>query len=257
MFDPPGWCIINRTKRIRFIFQGGREITVPFSGVVVERKLYDNFLAKEAARAGAERAPLTRALDLLPGGGVVARGVRGLFEARSRLVIGADGAYSLIARRAGLPVSRDPLDYSVGYQYEMVDVDVDRDCVEMYFGRRYAPGAYAWIIPKGEDVANVGTGVRTPYMEEGLNVRDYLQNFLSHSPASDRLTRGEATAIKAGCIPVGGPMKRTVSENVIVVGDAAGHTLPTVGGGVPTALGQKGMDKRGDADEADIMPNRL
>ena len=236
MFDPPGWCIINRTKRIRFIFQGGREITVPFSGVVVERKLYDNFLAKEAARAGAEIAPLTRALDLLPGGGVVARGVRGLFEARSRLVIGADGAYSLIARRASLPVSRDPLDYSVGYQYEMVDVDVDRDCVEMYFGRRYAPGAYAWIIPKGGDVANVGTGVRTPYMEEGLNVRDYLQNFLSHSPASDRLTRGEATAIKAGCIPVGGPMKRTVSENVIVVGDAAGHTLPTVGGGVPTAL---------------------
>lgn len=236
LFDPPGWCILNRTRYVRFNFHGIKEITVPFSGVIVERKLYDNHLAREAARAGVELSPLTCALDLLPGGGVLARGVRGRFEVRSRLVIGADGAYSLIARKAGLPVSRNPLDYSVGYQYEMVDIDVDRDCIEMYFGRRYAPGAYAWIIPKGGDVANVGTGIRTPYVERELNIRDYLQNFLRHSPASERLIKGEITAVKAGCIPVGGPMERTTSRNVLVVGDAAGHTIPTVGGGVPPAL---------------------
>ncbi|MBS7638074.1 NAD(P)/FAD-dependent oxidoreductase [Candidatus Bathyarchaeota archaeon] len=236
LFDPPGWCILNRTRYVRFNFNGMREITVPFRGVVVDRKLYDNHLAREAAREGVEISLLTSAIDLLPTGGVLARRVGERLEIRSRLVIGADGAYSLIARRAGLPVSRDPLDYSVGYQYEMVDIEVDRDYVEMYFDRRYAPGAYAWIIPKGEDVANVGTGIRPPYMEKGLNIRDYLQNFLSHSPASMRLIRGEATAVKAGCIPVGGPMDRTALGKVLVVGDAAGHTLPTVGGGVPPAL---------------------
>ncbi|MEM3056515.1 MAG: geranylgeranyl reductase family protein, partial [Candidatus Bathyarchaeia archaeon] len=220
LFDPPGWCILNRTKYVRFNFNGYMEVTVPFNGVVVERKLYDNHLAKEAARAGVEISPLTCALDILPNGGVLAWEVRGRFEVRSRLVVGADGAYSLIARKAGLPVSRDPLDYSVGYQFEMVGIDVDRDCIEMYFGRRYAPGAYAWIIPKGEDVANVGIGVRPTYMEKGLNIRDYLQNFLKYSPASERLIRGEATAVKAGCIPVGGPMERTSSRNVLVVGDA-------------------------------------
>ncbi len=236
LFDPPTWCIANRTKYVRFNLDGLKEVTVPFSGVVVERKLYDSHLAKEAARAGAEIAPLTSVIDLLPGGGVKARGVGGEVEVRSRLVVGADGAYSLIARRAGLPVSRNPIDYSVGYQYEMVDVDVEGECVEMYFGRRYAPGAYAWIIPKGGDVANVGTGIRPPYMEGGLNVRDYQESFLRRSPASERLRRGKATAVKAGCIPVGGPMEKTVAGNILVVGDAAGHTIPTVGGGIPPAL---------------------
>jgi len=121
LFDPPGWCILNRTRHVRFNFPGGVEVSIPFRGVVVERKLYDKYLAMEAARAGAELMPNTRA---------VARTSRGVLIKRfgeaqkvaARIVVAADGAYSLIARRGGLPVSRDPHDYAVGYQHEMVDV---------------------------------------------------------------------------------------------------------------------------------------
>ena len=35
---------------------------------------------------------------------------------------------------------------------------------EMYFSARYAPGGYAWIIPLGQDIANVGVGVRASYL---------------------------------------------------------------------------------------------
>jgi len=238
IFDPPSRCIVNRTRYVKFIFPNGREIAVPFDGVVVERKLYDKHLANEAARAGAEVAPLTKAIDLLEDGrGVRARSVDTEFDIASKTVVGADGANSLIARRAGLPVSRDPLDYGVGYQYEMINVEHDPEYVEMYFGRDIAPGTYAWIIPKGDDIANVGTGVRSPYMEKGLNIRDYQRNFVHKHPiASEKLRKAVPTAIKAGCIPVGGPMERTCSGNVLVAGDAAGHTIPTVGGGVPPAL---------------------
>ena len=238
LFDPPSCCIVNRTKYVKFVFPNEKEITVPFKGVVVERKLFDKQLANEAARAGAEVAVFTRVLDVLgEGNGVRARNIEGLNDIQSKVIVGADGAYSLIARRAGLPVSRDPLDYGVGYQYEMVNLDHDKDCVDMYLGEDIAPGTYAWIIPKGDDVANVGTGVRVPFMRKGLNVRDYLRNFMCKHPlASEKLQRATPTAIKAGCIPVGGPLSSTTTERVLVVGDAGGHTVPTVGGGIPPGL---------------------
>lgn len=238
IFDPPGRCIVNRTRYVRFIFPNERHIAVPFDGVVVERKLYDKHLANEAARAGAEVAPLTRAIGLLEDGrGVKVRNVNAVLDIPSRTVVGADGVFSLIARGAGLPVSRDPLDYAVGYQYEMVNVEHDPEYVDMYFGQDIAPGTYAWIIPKGDDIANVGTGARAPYMRKGLNIRDYQRNFVEkHPTASEKLRKAVPTAIKAGCIPVGGPMAKTCIGDILVVGDAAGHAIPTVGGGVPPAL---------------------
>ena len=237
LFDPPTRYIVNRTQYVRFIFPNGSAFNVPFEGVVVERKLYDKFLANEAARAGAIVAPMTKVLDLLEEGGVKVRNTAGSLMIPSRIVVGADGANSLIARKAGLPVSRDPLDYSVGYQYEMVNVEHDPAFVDMYFGRDFAPGTYAWIIPKGNDIANVGIGIRAPYMDKGLNVRDYQRRFLKEHPiSSEKLRKAVPTAVKTGCIPVGGPLAQTYTDNVLIVGDAAGHTIPTVGGGVPPAL---------------------
>jgi digeranylgeranylglycerophospholipid reductase len=236
LFDPPGHCVVNRTKYVRFVFPNGVEFTIPFKGVVVERKILDKHLANEAARAGAEILPFTSAVKLLEDGVRVRSGGEAT-DLRSKAVIGADGAYSLIAREAGLPVSRDPLDYGVGYQYEMVGVDHDPDYVDMYLGEDVAPGSYAWIIPKGRDVANVGTGVRTPFMEKGMSVRAYQRNLVEKHPvASLKLRKAVPTAVKAGYIPVGGPMERTSTDRVIAVGDAGGHTIPTVGGGVPPAM---------------------
>ena len=237
-FDPPRDLIVNRTKYVRFVFPNEKEISVEFEGVVVERKLFDKHLANEAARAGADVATSVKVLDLLEGGrGVKAKTLSGLVELKSKVVVAADGAYSLVARRAGLPVSRDPLDYGVGFQYEMVNVDHAPDYVDMYIGEDVAPGTYAWIIPKGPDVANVGTGVRVPYVKRGLNVRDYQRNFVEKHPvASIKLRNAKPTAVKAGCIPVGGPIKEMVAGNVLAVGDAGGHTIPTVGGGIPPGL---------------------
>ncbi len=236
-FDPPSRCIVNRTKHVNFVFPNNVEYSVPFKGVVVDRKLLDKHLANEAARAGAHVAPFTSALKLLDGGGVRVRSSEGTFDLRSKAVVGADGAFSLVARQSGLPVSRDPLDYAVGYQYEMVGVEHDPEYVDMYLGEDIAPGTYAWIIPKGEDVANVGTGARTPFMEEGVSIRDYQRRFVNeHEVASKKLVKAVPTAVKAGYIPVGGPLERTSTGNVLVVGDAGGHTIPTVGGGVPPGM---------------------
>lgn len=238
LFNPPERTIRNRTRYVRFIFPNSKAVELELDGLVLERKLFDKHLVNEAVRAGAELMVSTKALGLLPGGrGIRAKKGGSILEIPSRVVVGADGPFSLIAREAGLPVSRDPMDYGIGHQYEMVRVEHDPEVVEMYFGQDYAPGSYAWIIPKGGDVANVGTGVRVPYMKKGLSIRDYQEHFVKKHPiASKELQRAVPTAIRSGLVPVGGPINRTYAENLLVVGDAAGQTIPTVGGGVPPAM---------------------
>jgi digeranylgeranylglycerophospholipid reductase len=236
MFNPPSHCIVNHTKYVNFVFPNGVEFPVDFKGVVIERKLFDKHLANEAGRAGAEILPFTQAIKLLDDGVRVRTG-GAVYDLRADVVIGADGAYSLIAREAGLPVSTDPLDYGVGYQFEMVNVDHDPEYVDMYLGEDIAPGTYAWIIPKGKDVANVGTGVRVPFMQKGMTIRDYQRNLVKNHPiTSKKLLNAVPTAVKAGNIPVGGPIEKTTTDRVIAVGDAGGHTIPTVGGGIPTGM---------------------
>jgi digeranylgeranylglycerophospholipid reductase len=236
MFDPPKHCIVNHTKYVNFVFPNGVEFPVDFKGVVIERKLFDKHIANMAGRARAQILPFTQAIKLLDDGVRVRTGGQ-VFDLKSDVVIGADGAYSLIAREAGLPISTDPVDYGIGYQFEMVNVDHDPDYVDMYLGEDIAPGTYAWIIPKGNDVANVGTGVRTPFMEKGMTIRDYQRNLVMNHPiTSKKLKNAVPTAVKAGNIPVGGPIERTTTDHVIAVGDAGGHTIPTVGGGIPTGL---------------------
>jgi len=236
LFDPPSHCIVNRTKYVNFIFPNEKKFSVPFEGVVVERKLFDKYLSNEAARAGAQILPFTYVTNLYEDR-VRVRSFGEISDVKTDVIVGADGTYSLVAREAGLPISKSPYDYAIGYQYEMVGVEHDPEYVDMYLGEDIAPGTYAWIIPKGRDVANVGTGVRAPFMVKGKSVRDYQENFVfKHPLASKKLEKAKPTAIKAGNIPVGGPSIKTSNERVIVVGDAGGHTIPTVGGGVPPAM---------------------
>jgi len=46
----------------------------------------------------------------------------------------------------------------------------------------------------------------------------------------------EPRDVTMGFVPQSGPLKRTVKGNVLLVGDAAGHVMPTNGGGIPLAM---------------------
>ncbi len=237
IFDPPAGFIVNRTRRIRFVFGDMKEITIPFEGVVIERKEFEKHFAREAAEAGAEIAPGTVVRNVKPQGMTVSgRDPDGPFEVKTKTVVGADGTSSLVATRFGLAPKADPMDYAVGYHYEMANVDHDPESVDMFYGEDIAPGTYAWVIPKGRGVANVGTGVRTPYMKAGLTVRDYQKQFLASPQVAEKVRKATVLAVKAGYIPVGGPLKWTYANGALLVGDSAGQTIPTVGGGIPTAL---------------------
>ena len=148
----------------------------------------------------------------------------------SNLVIDAEGSNAYLLSQAGLIPPKKDWVYS-GAQFEIEKVkDLDPTMVELYLGQKIAPGFFAWIIPLKDESARVGL-----IAKPGHRTRTLLKNFINTHPiASKKVKKAKIRKKMGGKVPLGGPIKRTVTDNFIVVGDAAGQTKPTTGGGVIT-----------------------
>ncbi|MFQ5711139.1 MAG: geranylgeranyl reductase family protein [Candidatus Geothermarchaeales archaeon] len=230
--------ILNHTSRIRVVSPSGREYLFDLEAHVIDRSRFDKNLVGKAAGSGAEVWTNAEALGVEDEGKAILIKREGEeIRVGAGVLIAADGALSRIARSLGLDLKASPYNYSPTVQYRMGGVEVEPDAIEMYFGRDYAPGGFAWVIPRGGDVANVGLGIRSPFHQSGTSIHDYLQRFIERHPqASGRLKKGVILSKVGGVVPMGGPIPKTHTENALVVGDAAGHVMASNGGGVPPAL---------------------
>jgi len=226
--DIPERCVLHKTKFQRVYAPSGRAKEFPVAGRVLDRRAFDRHLALAAARAGARVLPATHAA--LENGWLVLKG-RFPGSLNPQVIIGADGPLSGIARSIGLPAG----EMGLCFEYEMADVQVDHAAAEMYFSARYAPGGYAWIIPMGQDLANVGVGVRSSYLGK-FSLPDVLDRFIQEHPlASEKLRSGEVLSVMRGVVPAGGSPGSIQQGNILLAGDAAGHVMATSGGGIPLA----------------------
>lgn len=204
-------------------------------GYVLERRIFDKFLASEAARAGAEVSVKTEAYGLIKENGY-AKGVyvRGMDENKrisARVVVGADGVESRVGRWAGIDTRLSPHNICVGAEYLMCNIEVNRDYSEFFVGSEIAPKGYAWVFPKGGDCANVGVGIGGDTSGEKHRAIDYLKAF-----ARDKFPEGKVVAEMYGAVPLSGPLNETVADGLILVGDAARQVNPITGGGITYAM---------------------
>lgn len=73
--------------------------------------------------------------------------------------------------------------------------------------------------------------------QKGISAKEYLHRFMRNHPlAGPKLKNSIVMNVIAGIIPVNGAPERTATENVLVVGDAAGQIFATNGGGIPPAM---------------------
>ena len=201
--------------------------------LVIDRAAFDKERAVAAGEAGATLMLKTKCIGLSLGkktsvkirriDGKDVRRIDGKDELETRLVIGADGPVSFVAREAGLLRASN---YTRCVQLE-AEADVAHDCVEMYFGNKIAAGFFAWIVPAGE-ICRIGLGTA----KGAPKLFDFVKN---HPVASKKIHTNKITHLAAGLIPQ--PLTRKMySDRVLLVGDAGGQVKPLTGGGVYIGL---------------------
>jgi digeranylgeranylglycerophospholipid reductase len=237
--QPDKKWIATEINGIRVIAPDGTMLTISAEalgiegefGYVLERKIFDRELAKDAARAGAHVMVRTRATGLIVENGTV-QGVKlnrlgEDFEVRSKVVIGADGVESQVGRWGGINTTLKLEDIGSCVQYLMTDVDVTEDFCYVYPGS-CAPGGYAWAFPKGDKKANIGVGVQANKLG-GKRPLDYLDEFVSKN-----FPGGQPLELVMGAVPASEEGKAPTRNGLMLVGDAAHHAV--LGGGMMTAL---------------------
>jgi digeranylgeranylglycerophospholipid reductase len=235
----PRW-ICTEVKGIITYGPDGTAVTLSVEGsevvgYVLERRLFDKYLAQQAARAGAEVRVKTQAYGLVQKDGTVTgvyvRTPDDELRIRANIVVGADGVESRVGRWAGIDTRLPLSDVCTCAEFLMSDVEVNEHYLETYFGRGIAPKGYLWIFPKGKRCANVGLGIGGDVSGDGHRARDYLRSFVDQ-----RFPDGKVLAEIYGVVPLSGPVYETVANGVVLVGDAARHVQPITGGGILQAV---------------------
>lgn len=239
--EPNSRWVTKELSGVRLISPNGTDVwmkedqvNLPEAGYILERKIFDKFMAMDAARAGATIMIKTLARGMRKDHNdyiVSCESMGEDFEIKAKIVVGADGPESHVGRWGGLKTTVKPKNMESGIQFEMVGLEMeDPDVIEFYFGS-VAPGGYAWIFPKGDDIANVGLGIVSTVTDK--SAYEHLVEFVKNCPATQN---AQPVELNVGGDPVGGMIKNLVKDNLMIVGDAAGHVNPLTGGGIITAL---------------------
>jgi len=234
---------IHEIRRVLMESPGGHSVVAsgdaPFY-LTLRRTELDAALLALARAEGARVLEGARATGVEPvPGGVVVRCVDGrAFTAR--VVIGADGVNSVVARAAGL---------TTGFADEALAIDTmeetplaelamaEPDTMYVAYGYKGWPG-YGYVFPK-RDCVDAGVGFLLPFFKRALSGPPYAHHarFLEEVAARG-IVRGRSNPdnFKADRLPLGGPLGRTYAERMLVCGDAGGFVNAYTGEGIYYAM---------------------
>lgn len=226
----PKW-VANKISNIKSISSKGRIIILKTAtkGYILNRTEFEKMLVKRAEDEGAEVLLRTTVTGLSKKGLEVYNAkskTRSVFSCR--IIVAADGVESRVGRWGGLNTTLALKDIGVCAQYQLKNLELDPDCVELYWGEKYAPGGYAWAFPKNDNLANVGVVIPGNFM---YTARELLDKFVKW-----RAPKGKIINSIVGCVPEAIPPASLVKDNLMLVGDAARVSIPVTGGGIGNAL---------------------
>ncbi len=112
-------------------------------------------------------------------------------------------------------------DLLYGIQTE-VDIE-DASDIEVHFGKKIAPGSFAWVVPINGKSAKIGLITKK-------NPAAFLKRFLQNPLMTHRIKENN-NQIRCSPIPLG-RIPKSYAERLIIVGEAAGQVKTTTGGGI-------------------------
>ena len=233
------------------------------AAVLDVRKTY-RFLANRAKTSGSELFTSTNVTEVLKDdtgkcAGVIAKSDGKQIQFNSKVVIDASGFVSVIAKELGYVTQWKK--FGAGAEFEVKTEKLEHDNWWLMVGQEYSPAGYAWIFPTSKDTARIGVGIGKPDSDVDPTVRlnELLEKKLG--PIKD-LGNIEKIEFHYGLIPNDGVSRKTVYDNLILVGDSAGQANPLVLEGIRYAIrfgevaGQVAADaiKNGDTTEVSLNP---
>ncbi|MFL6206395.1 MAG: NAD(P)/FAD-dependent oxidoreductase [Acidimicrobiales bacterium] len=175
-------------------------------------------------------------------------------ELSSRLVVGADGLRSRIARTVGARIIEEhPADTSLAYTYV---AELDAEGIEFHIGER----SFAGVFPTHHGEANVWMCLPGDRGRVDATDREgsYLELLEAASPSlAERVAAARITAPIRSAIDLPNVLREAGGPGWALVGDAGYHRDPITGHGITDAFrdaellaGRAGQLLRGDLPEA-------
>ncbi len=239
-FDVPESMLVAHIDTARIISPKFRKVDIPvgdgFVGMV-DRDVFDEWLRQRAVDAGAERRTGTFTQ--------FARGDDGIAvltytdgksrsgearQVRARMVVGADGALSPIARQCvpGAYKAKHVFAY-----HEIVKSPVDDKSdfgaarCDVYYQAPLSPDFYAWVFPHGA-TTSIGTGT----LQKGFGLKEAVAKLRMDTG----LDKVETIRREGAPIPIKPLPCWDNGRDVVLAGDAAGVVAPASGEGIFYAM---------------------
>jgi len=188
--------------------------------LVIDRKKFDQYLAKKAKQAGAKIFLNHKYLGY-SNNNIIIKDTREntLKKIKTSILIGADGPLSKVSEL----INKKNVDFWIGAQAK-VKIKAQKNIFEAHLGD-IAPNFFAWLVPENKGIARIGLAAKK-------NVNTHLKKFLKFK----NITQKDIIEHQGGLIPIYNPKIKIQDKNIYLVGDAAAQVKATTGGGLIPAL---------------------
>jgi flavin-dependent dehydrogenase len=202
-------------------------------------------------------------VEAVSDGAIVTANVNGESrQYKGKLVLGCDGANSIVARATGLRGGSVQSEYAIDMMEETPYQELNlaaRDRMYIYYRIRSHYG-YGYVFPKMSHV-NLGVGFKLDYYLSNLRGEHYahhsnfVEDLLSKQLVAGRSNRSNFRAFP---LPISGPLPRTHAGRILLSGDAGGFVNALTAEGIYYAMvsGEHAARTAIDAVKSDDFTSR-
>lgn len=218
----PKQVVSKEVNGVKVIFPNGKSAYIREKGFVLEKHKFEQWLAKEAEKLGAEIKLNLRVINAVKKDFWTVNCSNNL-EFKTKILIDATGSRAFLSEKLNLNKRYKTI---IGMQYELKDIP-NEGYLDFYLWPKMAPEGYLWMIPKSNGRANVGLTTT-----EKNKTKTFLDKFVA------KKKWGNKVKVKTfgGLIPISGASEKTFDDGLILVGDAAGFASPLFEGGTSLSL---------------------